>query len=189
MSMILYYSNYCQSSKNVINEIVSSNMQKEMHFLCVDNRQQLNGRIYILLKNGQRILMPKEVIRTPSLFLITKNQIIVGENISQFLKPKRTYKKMVSTKNNGEPMCFSTYEMGTSLSDSYSYLDQNSDEMSAKGDGGLRQMHNFVKLTQNDSIETPPEDYEPDKVGEVDMGKLQAQRDADIAQATPSNSF
>ena len=50
-------------------------------------------------------------------------------------------------------------------------------------------MYSFVKLNQNNSIETPPEDYEPDKVGEVDMGKLQAQRDAEIAQSTPTNSF
>lgn len=180
MSMILYYSNYCQSSKKIIKEIVSSNMQKEMHFLCVDNRQQLNGRIYILLKNGQRILMPKEVTRTPTLFLISKNQIIVGENIRQFLKPKQTFKKMVSTKNNMEPLCFSSYEMGSCLSDSYSYLDQNSDEMSAKGDGGLRQMHSFAQIGQSDKIETPDEDYEPNKVGQVDLSKLMEKRAQEI---------
>lgn len=50
-------------------------------------------------------------------------------------------------------------------------------------------MHSFVKLNHNDSIETPPEDYEPDKVGQVDMGKLQAAREAEITQATPTKSF
>ena len=35
------------------------------------------------------------------------------------------------------------------MSDSYSYLDQSPDEMNAKGEGGLRQMHSFVKLKQN----------------------------------------
>ena len=43
-------------------------------------------------------------------------------------------------------------------------------------------MHSFVKLNHNDSIETPPEDYIPDKVGEADMGKLQAGKDAEIKQ-------
>ena len=47
----------------------------------------------------------------------------------------------------------------------------------------------FVKLNHNDSIETPPEDYEPDKVGQVDMGKLQAAREAEIKQSAPSKSF
>ena len=47
--------------------------------------------------------------------------------------------------------------MGSSHSDNYSFLDQNSDELSAKGDGGLRQMHAFATYNGNDSIETPPE--------------------------------
>ena len=66
------------------------------------------------------------------------------------------------------------------MSDNYSYLDQTSDEMTAKGNGGMRQMHSFVRLNQNDKIYTPDEDYEPDKVGEVDLGKIQAQRENDI---------
>ena len=37
-------------------------------------------------------------------------------------------------------MAFSFTEMGTSMSDSYSYWDQTSDELSAKGQGGLRQI-------------------------------------------------
>ena len=88
-----------------------------------------------------------------------------------------------------EPLAFSMFEMGTSMSDTYSYLDQSPDEMNAKGEGGLRQMHSFVKLNHNDSIETPPEDYEPDKVGQVDMGKLQAARESEIAQSAPTKSF
>ena len=78
-------------------------------------------------------------------------------------------------------MAFSMYEMGTTMSDNYSYLDQSNEEMSAKGNGGLRQMHSFVTLQQNDKINTPPEDNEPDKVGQVDLGKLQAQRDSEIS--------
>ena len=82
--------------------------------------------------------------------------------------------------------------MGSSLSDNYSYLDQTSEEMSAaKGNGGMRQMHSFVRLNQIDKIQTPPEDYEPDKVGQVDLGKIQAQRANDIksAQSSVPNSL
>ena len=55
-------------------------------------------------------------------------------------------------------------------------MGSNSDELSAKGQGGLRQMHSFVTLNHDDKIYTPDDDYEPDKVGEVDLGKLQAKR-------------
>ena len=34
-------------------------------------------------------------------------------------------------------------------------------------------MHSFVTLNHEDKIYTPEDDYEPDKVGEVDLGKLQ----------------
>ena len=89
--------------------------------------------------------------------------------------------------NNLEPLAFSGSEMGTCMSDSYSYLDQSSDEMNAKGEGGLRQMHSFVTLNHDDKIYTPEDDYEPDKVGEVDLGKLQAEREQEI-KAPPQGS-
>ena len=57
--------------------------------------------------------------------------------------------------------------------------------MSAKGDGGLRQMHSFVTLDFNQKIHTPPEDYEPDKVGNVDLSKLQEQRQNEIIVSPP----
>ena len=97
-----------------------------------------------------------------------------------YFRPQLAQKKANATKTNGEPLAFSTYEMGTTMSDNYSYLDQTNESMSAKGDGGLRQMHSFVSMNFNDKIYTPPEDYEPDKVGQVDLGKLQAQRDSEI---------
>jgi hypothetical protein len=51
------------------------------------------------------------------------------------------------------------------ISDSYSFWDQPAEELNAKGQGGLRQMHNFVALEENFSIHTPTEDYVPDKIG------------------------
>ena len=67
-----------------------------------------------------------------------------------------------------------------SISDSYSFWDQSSDDLSAKGGGGLRQMHNYVKINENVNIATPPDTYEPDKVGEISLEKHQEQRDMDI---------
>ena len=107
------------------------------------------------------------------------------------LKRKIYQEKQVATQNNMEPLAFSIYEMGADFSDNYSYLDQTSDEMEAKGNGGMRQLHSFVTLNHIDKIQTPPEDYEPDKVGQVDLGKVQAQRENDIkaAQAPSAHSF
>ena len=35
-------------------------------------------------------------------------------------------------------------------------------------------------IEQNDKIETPPEDYKPDTIGEVNMDAIQQQRNSDI---------
>ena len=48
-------------------------------------------------------------------------------------------------------------------------------------------MHSFVTLNHDDKIYTPEDDYEPDKVGEVDLGKLQEEREKEI-KARPQGS-
>ena len=40
MSSILYYSNYCEHSKKLLQNISKSNLQKEIHFICIDKREK-----------------------------------------------------------------------------------------------------------------------------------------------------
>ena len=70
--------------------------------------------------------------------------------------------------------------MGNTLSDNYSYLDTSPEDLSAKGAGGLRILHNYVTLDGVSGIDTPPEDYQPDKIGEIDLGKIQQKRQQEI---------
>jgi len=190
MSSVLYYSKYCENCKKLLYELGKTKIQKDVHFLSIDKRIQRGNNTYIILENGNEIFMPPNIISVPTLLLLNKgNKILVGEDVMNFFKPQIMGEKTQATQNNMEPLAFSGYEMGTSMSDTYSYLDQSSDEMGAKGEGGLRQMHSFVKLNHNDRIHTPDEDYVPDKVGEVDMGKLQAAREAEIQQSPSAHSF
>ena len=91
---------------------------------------------------------------------------------------------------NGEPNSFSLgrESMGGFgvASDNYSFLDQSPDELSAKGNGGMRQLYNYATLDLVDKIETPPDNYSPDKVGSVSLEQLQQKRNLDIQQ--PSNA-
>ena len=190
MSSVLYYSKYCENCKKLLYELGKTDIQKNIHFLSIDKRINRGGKIYIILDNGNEIFMPPNIVSVPTLLLLNRgNKILVGDDVINFFKPQISQEKIQATKNNMEPLAFSMFEMGTSMSDTYSYLDQTPDEMEAKGEGGLRQMHSFVKLNHNDKIETPPEDYEPDKVGQVDMGKLQASREAEITQAPSAHKF
>ena len=183
MSSILYYSNYCQHSQKMISQLSKSKLKKDIHFACIDNREKKQGRIYLMLPNGMRLILPPHIARVPALFLMKdEGRVLYGDDIYNFFKPKREYIKKESTSNNGEPLAFSYTEMGNGMSDNYAYLDQSPDELSAKGNGGMRQLHHFSTLNQLNSIETPPDNYEPDKIGSVDMGKLQAKRHAEINQ-------
>ena len=99
--------------------------------------------------------MPEEIKQVPALLLLNRgNRVIYGNEILEMFKPML---EGIDEKINGEPLAFSNYEMGSTLSDNYSYLDQSSDELSTKGHGGLRQMHSFATYNILDEIETPPE--------------------------------
>ena len=181
MSSVLYYSKYCENCKKLLYELGKTNISKQIHFLSIDKRVEKNNKLYIVLDNGCEVFLPPNIKKVPSLLLLNKNnKILVGDDVMNFFRPQLNKQKIAATQNNMEPLAFSTYEMGTTMSDNYSYLDQSNESMSAKGDGGLRQMHSFVTLQHSDKINTPPEDYEPDKVGQVDLGKLQAERDSEI---------
>ena len=55
--------------------------------------------------------------------------------------------------------------------------------MSAKGDGGLRQMHQYATLIMLIKYK-PPEDYEPNTIGNQGMTleQIQQQRNAELPQ-------
>ena len=175
MTSILYYSNYCDYCKKLIVHLSRTKLKKKIHFVNIDNRYKEKDKTYILLPNGQTLSMPPHVNKVPALMLLDSYNVMYGQQIYKYLKPEEEKMKQKDTMNNDEPLAFSV-ELANSMSDTYSFLDMTSDELSAKGSGGFRQMHNFSKLHQNDTIETPTEDYEPDKIKNVDLSKLQEQR-------------
>jgi hypothetical protein len=44
----------------------------------------------------------------------------------------------------------------------------------------MRQQHHYVSLDYMDNIDTPPDTYEPDKIGQVSMEQLEQSRNKDI---------
>ena len=183
MSAILYYSNYCGHCKELLYKLSRSHLKKSLHFVCIDKREkQKDGTVHVVLENGEVLLLPPNVKKVPSILLLHHgNRVLDGlSDIQQYLNPQENRINKVATQSNGEPLAFSMNEMGSSLSDSYSYLDMTAEELSAKGSGGLRMMHNYTTLSQNQTIATPPDDYVPNKVGSVDLGKIQEQRNRDI---------
>ena len=195
MSSILYYSNYCEHSKKLLQTISkSNNVQKTMHFICIDKRERdANNKVFIVLENGQKIIMPENINRVPALLLLDQGyNVLYGEAILEHLKPKQQVEVKKATKNNMEPMAFAFGGGGgfnDIISDHYSFLDQDNDSLKATGDGGMMQMHNYVDLNfvDNCNISTPADDhdYKASKMPEgLTVEKLQEQRNSELQKIT-----
>lgn len=193
MSTILYYSNFCEPSKKLLQSVTKTQNTNNIHFICIDKRvKDANGKIFIVLQNGQQILMPENVTRVPALLLLNQNyKVIYGNDIYNYLKPQVTQQIQQATKNNMEPINFQDGFKsfggfsGGIVSDNYSFLDQSDSELSVKGDGGLRQIHNYVTLNEsmNLSMKLPQDDVEYNKLkeGELSVEALQRRRDEEVA--------
>lgn len=192
MSAILYYSNFCQHSKALLQNVGRSpEISKDVHFICIDKRvKKEDGKTYVVLENGQQIIMPENVSKVPALLLLNDNyRVIYGEEIASYFKPKQQEVTRMVTQNNMEPEAFAIGGGGGygAMSDSYSFLDMGPDELSAKGTGGTRQMHNFVPLNHADQIHTPQDDtdYKSSKISEsVTVEQLMQQREQEFATNT-----
>ena len=139
-------------------------------------------------------------------------QVLYGEQILEHLKPRQQQQVKQATQNNMEPMAFSLGgggSFGDIVSDQYSFLDQDPDELKADGNGGMRQMHNYVDLNTafNGQVSSggSGEDFNTTIRGAKKMSddaansqmeqrlkQMQEQRDADIRSITgnrPPMSF
>lgn len=206
MSAILYYSNACSNSKRLLQRISTSSSRSEMHFVCVDKRRRRdNGSTYVILANGQEILLPSTVTKVPALLLLARgHEVVFGADIDTHLglEPREEPGYMAqrkqpaachppatnSTASAGgpalEPEAFSLgggCGFGVS-SDQFSFIDQDPESLSAKGDGGLRQLHHYAGIDHDDTIRTPADDYRPDTIGEVSLEQLQQERTKDLVK-------
>ncbi len=186
MTSIFYYSNYCDRSKAILSKIANTKARDEIHFICIDKREKIGpASWHIILETGNRVLLPPQVNRVPALLLLNKgHQVLYGDQILQHLQPVNVARNNDATGGNGEPLAFSLSSdmMGGFgvVSDRFSFLDQSPDEMSAKGNGGMRQLYNYATIDQVDRIEAPTENYTPDKIGQISVEELQRKRDEDV---------
>jgi lipopolysaccharide export LptBFGC system permease protein LptF len=183
MSCILYYSNYCDHSKKLLQHLSKANLTKDIHFICIDVRESKeDGNIYIKLQNKEMIL-PKTITKVPALLLLKNNyQVLFGEDIYNYFKPKQAQQQVQATLNNLEPSAFS-FSSNQISSDNYSFLDMDSEQLSAKGNGGMRQLHNYFSITQqSENISTPSEDFSNKETNKnnISLEQLRKQRELDI---------
>jgi len=184
MSDILYYSNYCDNSKQLIKELTNTEVAKEIHFLCIDSRVQENGKTYIVMGNGKKMILPPNVVRVPTLLSLEENgRLYSGMEIKEHLKHKIKQSVKQATMEQMEPISFS-FGSGSSgiVSDNFSFLDMDANDLNATGSGGMRQLHNYVPIDDMANISAPAESYgtKQENTKSQSLESIRNQRDMDL---------
>lgn len=188
---ILYYSNYCNHSKSLVSMLAKSQIKNNYYYVNIDKRRKdSKNTVLIMLENGSEVVLPSIVTKVPALLLPSHgNRVLYGGEIMTYLQSSESQVSQVS--DDPEPFHLSSNVYDNISSDNYSFLDTSSDELTAKGNGGVRQMHNYVSLHNNPLISTPQDDYVPDKIGargEDSLEKYIEERDQGVPKkAMPFN--
>lgn len=176
---ILYYSNYCKHSKAILDYLVKNDLIESLNCICIDQRKvdQKQGQIHIMLENGSTVLLPPNVYSVPSLLLVKENyKCVVGNEIKNVYKQKVVESKDLAFQGNGEPLSFSLGSKDIQ-SEQFTFYNSTTEDLSAKGSGGMRPLYHYVPADGNMSIPTPPDTYKSNKVGQdVTVETLQHQR-------------
>ena len=180
MSSVLYYSNHCAHCKNILSMLSKSTIKSDIHFLCIDKRFKIDDKIYIILENGEKILLPNTITKVPSLMLLSRNnETLFGDDIQNHFNVLINNTKTIedSRQEIMEPQSYDLINMqGFVKSDNYSFVDMSPEELGAKGNGGTRRMYNYASLNGTERINTPEEDYKPNKVDENEIKKYSEER-------------
>ncbi len=178
---ILYYSNNCRHSKELLSILSKSNIKDKFYYICIDKRSKdSKNNIIIHLDNGQNVPLPPVITKVPSLLLQNHgNRVINGNEILNYINQKN----LESQQFQDEPQPFGFGGGNYVCSDNFSFLDMNAKDLESKGAGGMRQMHHYVTLNDNQQISTPVDNYVPDKVGNgkgMTIEQLQEERAKDV---------
>jgi hypothetical protein len=191
---ILYYSNNCKYSQHSLQFFVKNNLVDKLHFICVDRRRvdTVSGQLYIKLENGKEILLPPNVHSVPCLLLIKENyRVLYGGDIVERFQTKIENNKEEATKGNGEPIGYNMEYSSSVVSENFTFFQASVEDLSAKGNGGLRPLNNYVSArdeTSQYTIHTPPETYRNNKLDKsITIEKIEKKRSEEIPSTDSKN--
>jgi len=172
----------------MIQNLAQTPLKKDIHFVCIDKRTVKNGKNYIVLENGQELILPNTVTKVPALLLLSNYSVVFGEDIYSYFKPKQEVIMREATKDNMEPMAFSLSGLNNFgiFSDQFSFCDMDPTDLAANGDGGKRQMHNYIEAHDlKETIYTPADErnlpVENTKLSnEMTVERIQQMRENDL---------
>ena len=190
MSSVLYYSNNCEFSKKLIRNISSSEYQKYIYVVCIDNRRLVDTNYMVQLQNGETVLLPGSINRFPALVSLSDYSVLFGNAIMDVFRPQQQNEIAEATQNNMEPAGYEfniTSDSSNPVSsDSYSYLDEGLD---------YSQQYNYASAnseyeydSSQERLTSMPQQSQQDSQGSMSnsgksaMEDLMKRRESDIPQ-------
>ena len=184
---LLFFSELCKHSQELIGTMKQKNLLDKVQLVCIDNRYIENNVTYIYLNPSQTMPLPPMITCVPTLCIMPNYEILKGGQIMDYFAPMSKNIEDEREQLNMEPNAFSldsetNGSFGVS-SDSFSFWDTNSDDLSAQGNGGIRQMYTYASIESTNShseqIYTPAEQAD-DKPAPVSLDQIQQQRNNEL---------
>ena len=188
MSYVLYYSTNCRSCDKIINELARTELQKSIHFVCIDRRVKRNNHTYVQMESGEEVLLPRTVTKVPALLMLQENnRVIFGNAIYDLFTPKKEPAAQ-APKAPSAPREFGNLGMLSSNIQSASYGMLNEAEEDEVSQNGYYVSAFYDNIEQ---IETPDDDYMPDKLDEESMKRYREERERAVPtmQRPPAPKF
>jgi hypothetical protein len=177
---VLYYSNNCKHSQKLLAHLAKIGVLEKYNFICIDRRSvDPNTRqVSITLDRGVKASLPPNVSRVPTLLLVNqKFTAIIGDEIYNYVNAnvkKDQDPTNLAVENGGEPIGYilSPSSGGVNIiSETYTMYNAPPEELSAKGTGGTRQMHNYVSVSRDHASIQTPQDQSSGKQTEFGSSK------------------
>ncbi len=183
---LLFFSHYCPHSKSLLEELNKRNKLEHVELICIDNRFTKDNIIYITLQQNQNMPLPPMINSVPTLCILPNHEILKGGQIKHYFLPITKTLEEEKIKINQEPNSFDigqeTNGMFGVSSDHFSFWDSSEDDLSASGNGGMKQMYSYATIegdNQHGQIYTPQEDSKESKQ-KMSLEQLQQQRQNEL---------
>ena len=208
----VYYSNMCPHSQAVVQYVVKNGLTERLNFICVDKRRRddNNNNWYVVLEDGGRkVMIPPNIHSVPSLLLTKENYRVVAgapDILGHLEKAGGVAERKDAATNslayystgagagaaamqsgNGEPLGVGVGGGSGGMnivSEQFTAYDMSPEELSAKGSGQRRSMHNYYPATHDihsNKIETPVDTYTPNKLAaNVTVDVIEQRRNSEI---------
>jgi hypothetical protein len=183
---LLFFSNYCEHSKELLAKLKQKNVLDKVHLVCIDNRFVKNNITYVYIDSTQTMPLPPMITCVPTMCILPNYEVLKGTEIMDYFVPITTNIGDARNELNVEPNAFSIESETNGLfgvsSDNFSFWDTASEDLTAQGNAGTRQMYNYASIRENnqeEQIYTPVEEESGDKLS-MNLEQIQQQRNSEI---------